>query len=112
VSFQLSLDRAWACLGCRADSGWVWALLGGTVLLALVRLRFPTVALVGAVAFFALRPAFGGLLALTAFRAAGRGSPERRLRIAVASAVVAGVLVATLPFAASRFARWRPSRRG
>jgi signal transduction histidine kinase len=93
---QLSFDPLWACVDCSYGSWWVWALLGGTVLLALVRLRFPAVAFVGAAAFFALWPASGGLLALTAFRAAGYVRPERRLRVVVALAVLADVAVAVV----------------
>ncbi|MFC3385809.1 sensor histidine kinase [Couchioplanes caeruleus subsp. azureus] len=93
---QLSFDPAWAYFDCESGSGWVFALLGGTVLLALVRLRFPATALVGAAAFFALWPAAGALLALTAFRAAGHVRPERRLRISVGLAVLVDLVVAVV----------------
>ncbi|MEV6596569.1 histidine kinase [Actinoplanes sp. NPDC051346] len=91
---QLSFDSTWAYFECEPGSKWVLALLGGTVLLALARLRFPATTLVGAAALFALWPAAGALLALTAFRAAGHVRPERRLRISVALAVVVDLAVA------------------
>ncbi|OJF09506.1 signal transduction histidine kinase [Couchioplanes caeruleus] len=91
---RLSFDPTWAYFDCESGSTWVLALIGGTVVLALVRLRFPATALVGAAAFFALWPAAGALLALTAFRAAGHVRPERRLRISVALAVLVDLAVA------------------
>jgi hypothetical protein len=62
------------------DSKWVVPLFGGTVALAFVRLRFLAVALVGAAALSAWWAAVGGLLRLTAFRAATRSGSLDRLR--------------------------------
>lgn len=91
---QLSFEPTWAYLDCAPGSTWVAPLLAGTVLLALLRLRFPASALVGAAALFALWPAAGGLLALTAFRAAGHVRPEFWLRLSVVLAVLVDVAVA------------------
>lgn len=92
----LSFDPAWGALDCSAGSAWFWGLFAGMVGVGLARLWFPATALVGAALFFALWPVAGGLLALTAFHAAGHVRPERRLRIAVLVAVLADVGAALL----------------
>jgi signal transduction histidine kinase len=94
VVVVLSFDSAWGLLDCSLE--WIWLPLAGLVLLAMVRLKFPASAFVGAAVFFGLWPAAGGVLALTAFHAAGRVRPQRRLRITIAVAVLADVVIAVL----------------
>lgn len=86
---NLMFDPAWSFPDFADCSGWwVGIMLTATVLLGFLRLRFPLVALACAAALFGAWPPSGGLLALTAFHAAGHVRPVRRLRIALGLAAL------------------------
>jgi signal transduction histidine kinase len=93
-------NGGWSGCECTLDSAANWATAAVAVVLALLRLRRPPIALVGAAALLAWYPGSAIVLAVTAFRAWARIPSKRRAMFvfALAAATVLGITLARDPY--------------